>query len=104
MKRVPAILAVILAATALTSACVSIPAKCIQGNIPDCPGPQGASTDAAAATDAGTAFPPPSMPNSGPQLVIPATGGAPIIGIPVGADLFIPATGGPPVVGISTDP
>jgi hypothetical protein len=104
MKRVSAILAVILAATALTSACVSIPAKCIQGNIPDCPGPPGASTDAAAATDTEAAFPPPKQPNSGPQLVIPATGGAPIIGIPVGADLFIPATGGPPVIGISTDP
>jgi hypothetical protein len=102
MKRVSAILAVILAATAVTSACVSIPAKCIQGKIADCPGPPGTSTDPAAATDA--AFPPPRQPNSGPQLVIPATGGAPIIGIPVGGDLFIPATGGPPVIGISTDP
>jgi len=83
---------------------VSIPAKCIQGNIPDCPGPPGAATSAAAGTDAGPAFPPPKQPNNGPQLVVPATGGARIIGIPVGGNLFIPATGGPPVIGISTDP
>jgi hypothetical protein len=43
-------------------------------------------------------------PNTSPQLIIPATGGPPVIGIPLGGDLFLPVTGGAPVPGISTDP
>jgi len=43
-------------------------------------------------------------PNLGPQLVVPVTGGAPVIGIPVGGNLYVPVTGGPPVVGLPTGP
>lgn len=39
-----------------------------------------------------------------PKLVIPSTGGPPVIGIPTGGDTFIPTTGGPPIVGIPTGP
>ena len=39
-----------------------------------------------------------------PQIIIPVTGGAPVIGIPVGGNLYLPVTGGPPVIGISTTP
>ncbi len=42
--------------------------------------------------------------NLGPQLVVPVTGGAPVIGIPVGGNLYVPVTGGPPVVGLPTGP
>jgi hypothetical protein len=39
-----------------------------------------------------------------PRLVIPATGGAPTVGIPLGGSLYLPVTGGPPIVGIPTTP
>jgi hypothetical protein len=42
--------------------------------------------------------------NIGPRIVIPATGGAPVIGIPLGGDMFLPVTGGAPVIGIPTTP
>lgn len=42
--------------------------------------------------------------NTAPQIIIPATGGAPEIGIPLGGDLYLPVTGGPPVIGLSTSP
>jgi hypothetical protein len=47
---------------------------------------------------------PPQDTNSMPRLIIPATGGPPVIGIPIGGDLFLPVTGGPPVPGIPTSP
>jgi hypothetical protein len=40
--------------------------------------------------------------NTGPQMVIPATGGAPVMATPVGGDMYVPVTGGPPIVGIGT--
>jgi hypothetical protein len=43
-----------------------------------------------------------SSQSSGPQVVIPATGGAPEVATPVGGDMYIPVTGGPPIVGIGT--
>jgi hypothetical protein len=43
-------------------------------------------------------------PDTTPRIVLPATGGAPFVGIPVGVDLYLPVTGGPPVVGLSTGP
>ena len=51
-------------------------------------------------------FPPPSpqIPNMMPRLVIPVTGGPPVIGIPVGTDLYIPVTGGPPIPGMPVSP
>jgi hypothetical protein len=47
---------------------------------------------------------PPQEDTTSPRLIIPATGGPPVIGIPVGGGLFVPVTGGPPVIGISTGP
>jgi hypothetical protein len=35
---------------------------------------------------------------------MPVTGGAPVIGIPLGGDLFLPVTGGAPVTGIPLSP
>jgi hypothetical protein len=43
-------------------------------------------------------------PDTMPRLIIPATGGPPVIGIPVGGGLYVPTTGGPPVIGIPTGP
>jgi hypothetical protein len=57
----------------------------------------------AASTAASDPFPP-QQDTTSPRLIIPATGGVPVIGIPVGGDLYIPVTGGPPVIGISTGP
>jgi len=39
-----------------------------------------------------------------PKMVLPATGGVPVVGIPLGGNMFLPATGGPPVVGIPISP
>ncbi len=39
-----------------------------------------------------------------PRLIIPVTGGPPVIGIPPGGGLFVPVTGGPAVMGIPTSP
>jgi hypothetical protein len=64
------------------------------------------STSSAAQT-APDAFPAPTptpTQSFGPQVIIPVTGGPPVMGIPVGGNLFLPVTGGPPVVGIPTGP
>jgi hypothetical protein len=42
--------------------------------------------------------------NMMPRLVIPSTGGAPVIGIPVGGDLYLPVTGGAPIPGMPVGP
>ena len=42
--------------------------------------------------------------NIGPRLIIPVTGGAPVMGIPLGGNMFLPVTGGAPVTGIDTSP
>jgi hypothetical protein len=47
---------------------------------------------------------PPQDTNSMPRLIIPATGGPPVLGIPVGGNIFLPVTGGPPVPGIPITP
>ena len=47
---------------------------------------------------------PPQDSNSMPRLIIPATGGPPVMGIPVGGNIFVPVTGGPPVPGIPITP
>jgi hypothetical protein len=47
---------------------------------------------------------PPQDSNSFPRLIIPVTGGAPVLGIPLGGDIFLPVTGGPPVPGIPITP
>lgn len=48
--------------------------------------------------------PVPSPPDMSPKMVLPATGGVPVVGIPLGGNMFLPATGGPPVVGIPISP
>jgi hypothetical protein len=40
----------------------------------------------------------------GPRTIIPTTGGAPVIGIPLGGNFFLPVTGGEPLIGIPTSP
>jgi hypothetical protein len=40
------------------------------------------------------------QPQLGPRMIMPATGGAPILSTPVGGNLYLPVTGGPPVVGV----
>jgi hypothetical protein len=61
-----------------------------------------------AADEASIVEPTPASPfqdqNLGPQIIIPATGGAPVIGIPLGGNIFEPVTGGAPVIGIPTSP
>lgn len=42
---------------------------------------------------------PPAEDNS-PRFVIPATGGAPVIAIPLGGSIYLPVTGGAPIDGI----
>ena len=47
---------------------------------------------------------PTSPANTGPQPILPVTGGPPVIGIPLGGNMYLPETGGPPVVGIPLFP
>src|SRR6266571_9019784 len=58
------------------------------------------SSHASAPPDPGPMFP----TNTGPQPVLPVTGGPPVIGIPIGGNMYLPVTGGPPVVGIPLAP
>jgi hypothetical protein len=60
--------------------------------------------DAASSSPAPTTVFPLQQEDTGPRLIIPVTGGPPVIGIPVGGGLFLPVTGGPPVIGIPTSP
>jgi|GEM_PF-6868765 hypothetical protein len=39
-----------------------------------------------------------------PRLVIPATGGPPVVAIPLGGNLYLPVTGGAPTPGIRVSP
>jgi hypothetical protein len=67
---------------------------------------RGSSIEPPAASGA-TVAPAPSPPQQehfGPRLIIPVTGGPPVLGIPVGGNLYIPVTGGPPVPGMAIDP
>jgi hypothetical protein len=57
----------------------------------------GESQAATPSTDSGA-------PNNAPRLVIPATGGAPVVAIPLGGNLYLPVTGGPPVPGTPIGP
>lgn len=51
-----------------------------------------------------TTTPAPATRNTGPSLVLPATGGAPVMAIQLGGGLYLPLTGGAPVVGIPLTP
>jgi hypothetical protein len=64
-------------------------------------GPSLAAPASPSFASSGPTFPLPSSPS----MFIPATGGAPVMGIPFGRStggpaLMIPVTGGPPVMGI----
>jgi hypothetical protein len=53
----------------------------------------------------GIEFPAPAvMPDNAARLVLPASGGSPVLGLSLGGALYLPATGGPPVVGIPLTP
>jgi hypothetical protein len=73
------------------------------GNSPEAPGNLDSAADEASITAPTTASPFQDQ-NMGPQVIIPVTGGAPVIGIPLGGNIFEPVTGGPPVIGIPTSP
>jgi hypothetical protein len=72
------------------------------------PGTQVSSSSPVAAASADFA-PAPSAPpfpdqNIGPRIIMPVTGGAPILGIPFGGDMYLPVTGGAPVMGMPITP
>ena len=72
------------------------------------PGTQVSSGSPVAATGVDFA-PAPSAPpfpdqNTGPRLIMPVTGGAPVFGIPFGGNMYIPVTGGAPVMGMPLTP
>jgi len=58
-----------------------------------------ASTTDASATPIGS----PSQDMS-PKIIIPVTGGAPVLGIPLGGNIFLPVTGGAPEIGMPIGP
>jgi hypothetical protein len=64
------------------------------------------STVAATGIDFAPATSPSPFPdqNIGPRIIMPVTGGAPVIGIPLGGDMYLPVTGGAPVMGMPTTP
>ena len=63
------------------------------------------STDPTFQATAPDPFPPaPPQNESMPRLVIPATGGPPVMGISVGGDLYLPVTGGAPIPGMPITP
>lgn len=45
-----------------------------------------------------------ALPDMSPRLVIPVTGGAPVMAIPVGGNLYLPVTGGAPIPGTPVSP
>jgi hypothetical protein len=53
---------------------------------------------------ASTIFPPSQEQSMGPRIVLPATGGPPVVGIPLGGNIYMPVTGGDPIIGIPTSP
>jgi hypothetical protein len=75
------------------------------GTAPDTQASMGSPIEESATVPVSPAFPPSSQDqNTGPQIIIPATGGAPVIGIPLGGNIYLPVTGGLPVIGIPTSP
>src|SRR5262245_7811942 len=56
--------------------------------------------------DSSAPTPTASLPdqNIGPRFIIPATGGLPVLALPLGGDIYQPVTGGAPIIGIPTGP
>ncbi len=91
------------AATLLVLSVLAATGCATLGPVPGNSGSTASGYQAGAASPAiSDPFPP--QDNTSPRLIIPVTGGPPVIGIPVGGNLFVPVTGGPPVIGISTGP
>jgi hypothetical protein len=72
-------------------------------------GPQTPANSVSAAVETTTSAPttidsPFQTQDTSPRFILPATGGAPVIGIPLGGDFYLPVTGGVPVIGIPTSP
>ena len=75
------------------------------GPVSGAQGRSGYTVEAAATDSASAAIAPPFQDqNIGPRIIIPATGGAPVIGIPLGGNIYLPVTGGAPVIGIPITP
>jgi hypothetical protein len=74
------------------------------GTVPVTQGNRESSAEEAAASAPATIASPFQDQNIGPRIIIPVTGGAPVIGIPLGGNIFLPVTGGEPVIGIPTSP
>lgn len=92
------------AATLLVLSVLAATGCATLGSVPGNAGSPASDQEASAAAPAiSDPFPAPAD-NTSPRLIIPVTGGPPVIGIPVGGSLFVPVTGGPPVMGISTGP
>ena len=49
-------------------------------------------------------FPPWPEVNTGPRLILPASGGPPVMALPLGSGVYLPLTADPPVVGIPLAP
>jgi hypothetical protein len=75
------------------------------GTVPGAQGSSGYTVEAAATDSASATIAPPLQDqNMGPRIIIPVTGGAPVIGIPLGGNIYLPVTGGAPVIGIPITP
>jgi len=75
------------------------------GAFPETQATSGSTVEAVATAPDLPAFPPSSQEQDiGPQIILPATGGAPIIGVSLGGNIYLPVTGGAPVIGIATSP
>jgi hypothetical protein len=78
----------------------------MQSDLQDSQPTRGSSIEPPAGSGA-TVVPAPSPPQPehfGPRLIVPVSGGPPVLGMPVGGNLYIPVTGGPPVPGMAIDP
>jgi len=42
--------------------------------------------------------------NIGPRIIMPVTGGVPVLGISLGGNMYLPVTGGAPVIGMPLTP
>jgi hypothetical protein len=95
-ERMKAVMLLIL--VFFTTGCATL------GTVPGTQGNRESSAEDATTSAPATIAPPFQDQNIGPRLIIPATGGAPVIGIPLGGNIFLPVTGGPPIIGIPTSP
>jgi hypothetical protein len=92
------------AATVLVLSVLAATGCATLGPVPGNSGSTASGSPAEAVSPATSDPFPPQEDNTSPRLIVPVTGGPPVIGIPVGGGLFVPVTGGPPVIGIPTGP